>query len=268
MKKYFFLIICACLFLSFTACAEANNIQTNSGSEVENEVADNEVEVVIDEPIAEKKQTTEETTEYATKEITDEPIENGAPEFYITEINNDLYEKIYGKSYKENCTVPIDDLRYLHIVHIGFDGLLHEGEIICNKAIADELLEIFEKLYEAKYEIEKVRLVDEYDAIDENSMSDNNSSCFNFRLISNSNKISKHGFGMAIDINPLYNPYVKNKNGKVIIEPLNAGDYSDRSKNFPHKMDENDFAVKLFKQYGYSWGGNWKSSKDYQHFEK
>lgn len=78
-----------------------------------------------------------------------------------------------------------------------------------NKAIAEDVLAIFRQLYEAEYPIEKVRLVDEYDADDEASMSDNNSSAFNFRFISHTTKISKHGLGMAVDINTLYNPYVK-----------------------------------------------------------
>ena len=109
-----------------------------------------------------------------------------------------------------------------------------------NKAIAEDVLAIFRQLYEAEYPIEKVRLVDEYDADDEASMSDNNSSAFNFRFISHTTKISKHGLGMAVDINTLYNPYVKTVNGKLSIEPANAEAYVDRSGDFPHKIDHDD----------------------------
>lgn len=76
-------------------------------------------------------------------------------------------------------------------------------------------------------------------------MSDNNSSAFNFRFISHTTKISKHGLGMAVDINTLYNPYVKTVNGKLSIEPANAEAYVDRSGNFPHKIDHNDLCYKL-----------------------
>lgn len=111
---------------------------------------------------------------------------------------------IQGRLYR-----TAEDLRYLHVLHMGFDGQTKEGELVVNKAIAEDVLAIFRQLYEAEYPIEKVRLVDEYDADDEASMSDNNSSAFNFRFISHTTTISKHGLGMAVDINTLYNPYVK-----------------------------------------------------------
>ena len=190
-------------------------------------------------------------------------------EFYAIEFdeNSEIFTRIKGKSYKDDCTVPVSDLRYLHVLHIGFDGESHEGEIICNKYIANDLLVIFEELYEAKYPIEKIRLVDEYDADDEKSMADNNSSSFNFRFISYTKKISKHGYGLAMDINTLYNPYVKTVNGTLSVEPANASEYVDRTKAFPYKIDKSDLAYKLFKEHGFQWGGAWKNSKDYQHFE-
>ena len=123
------------------------------------------------------------------------------------------------------------------------------------------------KLYEAGYPIEKIRLVDEYNANDETSMRDNNSSSFNFRFISHTTKVSKHGRGLAVDINTLYNPYVKEVNGKLNIEPATAGEYTDRTKEFPYKIDTEDLCYKLFTEHGFEWGGNWKTVKDYQHFE-
>ena len=189
-------------------------------------------------------------------------------DFYLSEIPDEIFEKMQGKSYKENCTVPREELRYLHVLHVGFDGQTKEGELVVNKAIADNVLTIFEELYQAEYPIEKVCLVDEYDADDEASMRDNNSSAFNFRFISHTTKISKHGLGMAVDINPLYNPYVKTVNGEVSIEPANATTYVDRSGDLPYKIDHDDLCYKLFTRYGFTWGGDWEHSKDYQHFEK
>ncbi len=109
-------------------------------------------------------------------------------DFYAAEIDDVIFSRIKGKSYKDDCTVPLKDLRYLHVLHVGFDGETHEGELICNTSIAADLLDIFKKLYEAGYQIEKIRLVDEYNADDELSMRDNNSSCFNFRFISHTRK--------------------------------------------------------------------------------
>lgn len=154
------------------------------------------------------------------------------------------------------------------------DGVTHEGEMICNKAIADDLLEIFQALYEAKYPIERMQLVDEYNAEDEASMSANNSSCFNYRTISGTNKVSMHGRGLAIDINPLYNPYYLVKdNGNVHVEPAGGAAYADRTKSFDYKIEPDDLCCHLFKEHGFEWGGDWfvkgyKLFKDYQHFEK
>lgn len=188
-------------------------------------------------------------------------------EFYIKPIPDDIFEKMQGKSYKENCTVPREELRYLHILHVGFDNNTHEGELIVNKRIAEDVLDIFKELYKAGYQIEKVRLIDEYNALDELSMRDNNSSAFNFRYISYSTTLSKHAMGLAVDINTLYNPYIKQVDGRLNIEPANAVQYVDRNRQFPHKIDHQDLCYKLFTKYGFEWGGDWEDSKDYQHFE-
>lgn len=188
-------------------------------------------------------------------------------EFTISLIPDNIFAKMQGKSYKDNCTVSRDDLRYLKVLHVGFDGRTHTGEIIVNKMIAENVLDIFMKLYNEGYQIEKIRLIDEYDADDEKSMSDNNSSAFNFRYISYSTTLSKHALGLAVDINTLYNPYVKNVDGRRNVEPANAEMYTDRSIEFPHKIDHNDLCYKVFVEHGFEWGGDWEHAKDYQHFE-
>lgn len=187
-------------------------------------------------------------------------------DFRISEINDDIFSRIDGKSYKKNCTVPLEELRYLNVLHKTLSGETLTGELICNVRIAETLIKIFEKLYAENYAIEKVRLVDEYNADDELSMSDNNSSCFNFRFVSNTNRISLHGYGLAVDINPLYNPYITFHGGNKKIEPANATEFEDRTKNFPYKITENDLCYKIFTANGFLWGGSWDDSKDYQHF--
>ena len=184
----------------------------------------------------------------------------------MKKIDDEIFARIKGKSFKDNCTLPREDLRYLHVLHKDLNGKTHEGEIICNVYIAADLLDIFQKLYAANYPIEKIRLVDEYDADDERSMRDNNSSCFNFRFISHTTRVSKHGLGLAVDINTLYNPYTKVVDGKRILEPATAGAYVDRTKIFPYKIDEQDLCYRLFVAHGFEWGGSWDDCKDYQHF--
>ena len=187
--------------------------------------------------------------------------------FYISEIDEKIFARIDGKSYKKGCPLPLDELRYLHVLHKDLSGKTLEGELICNVKIAEPLIDIFTKLYAENYPIEKIRLIDEYDADDELSMRDNNSSCFNFRYVSFTNRISLHGYGLAVDINPLYNPYIKTVDGKKIIAPDNSADFEDRAKNFPYKITEDDLCCKLFAAHGFIWGGNcWDDEKDYQHF--
>lgn len=203
----------------------------------------------------------------ATAKVVKKTTKKTTKNFYTTKITSSIWKRINGKSYSADCTVPRDDLCYLHILHKDLNGKTHEGELIVNAYIAKDVLHIFKKLYKANYPIEKVSLVDEYDADDEKSMEDNNSSSFNFRFISHTTKVSKHGLGLAVDINPLYNPYIKTVNGTQIVEPVTAGAYTDRSKDFPCKIDHGDLCYKLFTEYGFEWGGDWKNSKDYQHFE-
>lgn len=188
-------------------------------------------------------------------------------EFYITEITDELFARMQGRSFKEDCTLPREDLRYLHLLHKNLAGETLEGEMVVNAYIAEDVLEIFKELYKAGYPIERVQLVDDYDASDEMSMRANNSSSFNFRFISYTTKVSKHGLGLAVDINTLYNPYVKQVNGSLSIEPATAEPYTHREEDFPYKIIKGDLCYELFTAHGFEWGGEWNSAKDYQHFE-
>ena len=191
--------------------------------------------------------------------------------FYYEPLSDSIKESITGISYpKTGCTVPYEDLNYVKLLYVDFDGEVQSGELICNKAIAQDMVEIFYELYRNDYRIERIRLIDEYDGDDTLSMLDNNTSCFNYRVVDGTTTLSKHALGCAIDINPFYNPYIvfnKNGSGETYISPKGSEIYADRSQNFPYKIDENDLCYKLFTQHGFTWGGNWNSTKDYQHFQ-
>ena len=188
--------------------------------------------------------------------------------FVVEDIPDDVWSRMQGKTYRPNPYVKRDDLRYLRLLHSDYDNKIHLGEMVCNKKIANVLIDIFRKLYEANYPIQQILLPDVYNADDETQMRANNTSCFCYRSISNSNKLSAHARGMAVDLNTLYNPYyIDRKNGTRYVQPATARKYCDRTKSFRYKIDENDLAYKLFRQHGFSWGGHWKRSKDFQHFE-
>lgn len=172
---------------------------------------------------------------------------------------------------EEEPAVSYDDLRYMNVLYYDFNGEIQTGELICNKGIAHDLIEIFYELYLNEYQIESIRLIDEFNGDDTASMEADNTSCFNYRVVDGTSSLSKHATGCAIDINPFYNPYIvfdKTGNGNDYISPKGSEIYVDRSQNFPYKIDENDLCCKLFKEHGFTWGGDWNSCKDYQHFQK
>ena len=143
--------------------------------------------------------------------------------------------------------VKLDTLK---VQYVDFQGQQQQGVLICNTKISKDLQEIFAELYRQKYPIERILPISEYDNDDERSMRANNTSCYCYHVVEGSSKLSKHAQGMAIDINPLYNPCV------------------NRSKSFKYKITSQDLCYRLIVQHGFRWGGNWRSLKDYQHFEK
>lgn len=192
--------------------------------------------------------------------------------FRSEEISDKVFARMWQKSWKENCTLRRSDLRYLKILHRNADGKSQRGEMVVNTSIANKVLRIFRKLYDAGYRIERMELIDNYDADDEKATMANNTSAFNFRFMTGSTtKVSKHGLGLAIDINPLYNPYVKRKaDGTWHIEPYTAKKYAfdrQKRKDIPCKISHTDTAYRLLSEEGFRWGGDWRTLKDYQHFE-
>lgn len=189
--------------------------------------------------------------------------------FVATKIDDNILRRIQGKSYKKGCPIPLTDLRYLKVLHYTQDGEILLGEMICHKDISADLIDIFRRLYAARYPIARMVLIDEYGADDEQSMTANNTTCFNYRTVANSRTLSNHSKGRAVDINPLYNPHVKKlRNGTIHTSPVAGKPYADRTRTFDYKIDTQDLCYKAFTQHGFRWGGHWKHSKDYQHFEK
>ena len=197
-------------------------------------------------------------------------IVNANP-FKISPITKQIEQRMLeGNSFKKGCPVPLEDLKYLSIKHLGFDGKDKIGELIVHKSIAENTLKIFDELYAIKYPIYKMKLVSDYKADDWVSIEDNNTSAFNCRAITGKkNKWSKHAYGKAIDINPIENPYISKK-GHISHE--NSLKYKTRKHEKETLKDKavllkNDKAVKIFENYGWKWGGDWITIKDYQHFE-
>lgn len=185
------------------------------------------------------------------------------PVFYYSPIPDNIKSKMLGLSMPKSEPISFDNLSYLRLTYYGFDGDTHVGEMVVNKDIASDVVDAFKEVYYKKYPIEKIRLIDEYNADDELSMANNNTSSFAYRTIKGTNVISNHGKGLAIDINPLQNPHVVGNTAS----PKEGADYIDRSNIRKGMITEGDDLYNAFTRRGFSWGGHWKNP-DYQHFEK
>ena len=189
------------------------------------------------------------------------------------EEGDSVYNRIYGQSYVDNDNIDLDELRYLKMLHINFDGNYQVGEMIVNEDVAGDVLEIFEILCAEGYEIYSMYLIDDFwagdpDDSDWYSIDANNTSCFCFRNATGSGNLSKHALGRAIDINPQQNPYVTyDSDGDAHYSHDNASDYVYDRYDGDHMITTSDRAYDLFTDYGWTWGGSWSSPKDYQHFQ-
>ena len=192
--------------------------------------------------------------------------------YNISPITPEVKERmVQANSWRPTCPVPLVDLRYINVNHLNFEGETVLGEIIVHKDVADDVVNIFAELYEMGYPIREMRLVSDFNADDWASIEADNTSAFNCRPVSGKkNKWSKHAYGKAIDINPLENPYVS-KRGHI------SHKASLKYRRRIHKINtpedraillKNDLATKIFKKYGWKWGGEWRTIKDYQHFVK
>ena len=247
------------------------------------------------------KETTKETTKQTSKETTKETTEKSSGKLdsiadfpagtvissdkldtknlgkYFTAVDikkgDAVYKRINGKSYRKNNDISLSDLRYLKMLHVNFNGKYQVGELIVNKKVANDVLYIFKTLCKEKYQIYSMYLIDDFwtgdgDSSDNASIDKNNTSAFCYRKATGSSKLSKHAYGLAIDLNPQQNPYVTYRNGKPKYSHKNAADYvTNRSSKTPHVITTSDRAYKLFRSKGWSWGGSWSNPKDYQHFQ-
>lgn len=180
--------------------------------------------------------------------------------------------------WSKGCPVPMDRLRLLTIMYIDFNGKEHaDGQIMVLDAVADKTLALFKELYEVQFPIERMELISKYNGDDDASLAANNSSAFCYREITGGGPVSLHSLGVAIDINPIQNPYLGFGGGakgtvysnKISVLPSKGVDYLNRT-HIRQGMVE--MVVHIFKKHGFTdWGGDWGDGNqggriDYQHF--
>jgi hypothetical protein len=165
-------------------------------------------------------------------------------------------------SWREGCPVPLSDLRLVLVSFVGYDGDPHIGELVVHADVANDVVAVFRTLFAARFSIERMELVDVYGGSDDASMAANNTSAFNCRFATGSDRWSQHAYGRAIDVNPLVNPYVSGS----YVAPPGGAPYVDRTVDAPGMVRAGDVVVRAFASIGWGWGGDYSSVKDYQHF--
>jgi hypothetical protein len=173
---------------------------------------------------------------------------------------------------RTGAPVGCERLKLIKFPYLGFDGSIHaDGEVMVMDAAAENVLGIFTRLRDMRFPIAKARLINQYDGSDDASIADNNTSAFNSRNVAGTNALSLHAYGLAIDINPVQNPYVQRSGGKLTFSPPAGAAYANRLDDQPERQLRRGMAesvIDVFADEGFFiWGGYWKSAIDYQHFQ-
>lgn len=169
-----------------------------------------------------------------------------------------------GASWRPGCPVPPDELRAVELNHVGYDGGIHRGTIIVHRDVTAEVTDVFAQLYRARFPLASLRPVAELGGDDGASMAADNSSGFNCRTVTGGRFWSRHAFGLAIDLNPVENPYVA---GGAVLPPAGSA-YLERSRYHPGMIRPGDVVVAAFARVGWRWGGGFRAMPDYQHLER
>lgn len=183
----------------------------------------------------------------------------------VREIPHLMQEKMIQYTWNSECPVAMEDLRLLRVLHWTEMDSVVWGEIILSKTVVEQAQKVFERLYALHFPIHKMTPVDHYQGSDDDSMEDNNSSGFNCRKVSGTSRWSEHSYGESIDINPLWNPWIK---GSKIL-PKEGKKFQDRENIIPGMIHENAKDVlQAFAEQGWVWGSQKPGISDYQHFAR
>lgn len=188
----------------------------------------------------------------------------------ISTIPGALEREMRGTTWRAGCPVPLSDLRLLRFNHVGLDGEIERGRMVVNASVAEDVLWVFRRLFEARFAMKRVDLAREFDRSrwEERRHSRRSvTASFNCRVVITpagpGTTFSQHSYGLAIDINPLQNPYVRSDGW---VRNRFARPYVDRSKDLAGMIHDGDVVVRSFAAIGWAWGGRWSGGKDYMHF--
>ena len=175
----------------------------------------------------------------------------------------------HGGFWHKGCPVSLSDLRVLTVRYIGFDGHVHTGQLVVNRAAGPPLAKVFRQLRRLHFRIHYMRLADMYGSKKSRPADDDVSGSFECRNAvpspcsggNSTGNWSMHAYGLAVDINPTENPYV----GCGATRHPESRPYLDRSHHREGMVTRR--VIGAFASIGWGWGGSWAgSTKDYMHF--
>jgi hypothetical protein len=188
----------------------------------------------------------------------------------ISSLPPSLANDMRGTTWRAGCPVPLSGLRLLRFNYVGFDDEIKRGPMVINATVAEDVLWVFEQLFEAEFPIKRVGLAREFkeSRLEEDPHTRRSvTASFNCRVVVTpagaGSTFSQHAYGLAVDINPLQNPYVSSDGW---VRNRYARPYVERSRELLGMIHDGDVVVRSFAEIGWEWGGRWSSGKDYMHF--
>jgi hypothetical protein len=181
----------------------------------------------------------------------------------IAPIDTELRTRMTGRSWRPGCPVGFSDLRLVTATHWDFKGRVRTGRLVVHRTAAKPMVSVLRRVYQRRFPIRRMWLIDAFGGSDFRSIEADNTSAFNCRRVDGTNRWSTHAYGLAIDVNPIENPYVS-PNGRIAHGASRT--YLDRTDIRPGMAYTGGTLVEAFRAIGWGWGGTWSGAKDYQHF--
>ncbi len=187
------------------------------------------------------------------------------PDLLVRALTADEIQAAQAQLVEANdCPVPFDQMRMVEVPYWSFEATAETGTLILNADVAEALGQVFERLFDARFPIQRMDAIDPLPVDATSRVSSNNTVAFKCRAVRGGSSWSQHAYGHAVDINPVDNPSVSRSGGQAT-PPLGA-DRIDRQVDAPGMIHEGDVVTQAFDAHGWGWGGRWVSHQDYMHF--
>ncbi len=173
--------------------------------------------------------------------------------------------KVIARStWSPECPVRANQLDWIRLAYVGFDGKRHSGELLAHEDVSADLVTVFRDLWDARFPIEEMRITRKHELDLAPTGDGNNTGAFVCRPTRGGQSFSEHAYGLAVDVNPFQNPY---RRGEVVIPEL-ASAYLDRHEKRPGMIVDDGPVVSAFDRIGWGWGGRWRTLTDLHHFSR